>query len=329
MGGSGASSSPDASAGSIADGGTVRGARRSRGVLGALALLVGVPVLTVGAGWVGRADRPAGSTVVATVDVLPPEGTSTGGNAVSAALALEAALDEEPARRVAAGVSGARTDDLDRAVSVRHPDNSAVVTVTYAGPLDGPTAVAAVRAVVRAGIRQVYGPALTAAQVRVSAADAAAAAASRALTAARAGSGAGGSAERLRAVLDEQQRLTTQIALTPPRSPAVTVLRARNAQIASEAARLTPLAAAEAQLVADRRELVDARDTAASTAASVAGRLRAATADTAIGLDGPVSGGRPTLWRSLVVAGAGGLALAVLLLVGWDLVRSRPRPGRP
>jgi len=319
---------------------------RARRVLGPVAVLVGIPVLAAGATGATQADGPAGSTVIATVEVLPAEGSSTGGNAVSAALALEAALDEEPARRAAAravtgagapaagtdspaaGTEGGLTDDLDRAISVRHPDNSALVTVTYAGSLGGPTAVTVVRAVIRAGIRQVYAPALTAAQVRASAADAAATAASRALTESRAGAGAVAPAERLRAVLDEQQRLTTQIALTPPRSPALTVLRARVTRADADAARLAPLVAADDQLVSDRRDLVEARTTAAASAASVAGRLSAATADTAIGLDGPVSGGRPTLRRSLVVAAAGGLAVAVLGLVGWDLVRARRRVDR-
>ncbi len=333
-GGPGGPSSDPVHDGPTVERGPVRGVGRARRVLGPVAVLVGIPVLAAGATGATQADGPAGSTVIATVEVLPAEGSSTGGNAVSAALALEAALDEEPARRAAArAVTGAGapaagtgrglTDDLDRAISVRHPDNSALVTVTYAGSLGGPTAVTVVRAVIRAGIRQVYAPALTAAQVRVSAA---ATAASRALTESRAGAVA--PAERLRAVLDEQQRLTTQIALTPPRSPALTVLRARVTRADADAARLAPLVAADDQLVSDRRDLVEARTTAAASAASVAGRLSAATADTAIGLDGPVSGGRPTLRRSLVVAAAGGLAVAVLALVGWDLVRARRRVDR-
>lgn len=314
-----------------------------RGRLVPIAVLVAVPLLTVGVTWAVRAGGPAGSTVVATMEVVPPEGTATGGNAVSAALALEAALDERPARVAAArtvaaagttagstpagttATSGELTDDLDRAVSVRHPDNSALVTVTYAGPAGGPTAVAVVRAVLGAGLRQVYAPALAAAQVRVGAADAAATAASRALTDARARAGGVPPAARLRALLDEQQRLTTQIAVTPPGSPALTVLRARVAQAGADAARLAPLVTSDEQLVSDRRDLVDARSTAVAAAASVVGRLDAATADSAITLDGPVTGGRPTLRRSLAVAAAAGLAVAVLALVAWDLVRTRRR----
>jgi len=311
----------------LALGRTRLAAASDRGRLAAVvAVLVLVPLLALGGTWaLQHGDRT--DAVTGTVDVVPPEGTTSGSTAVSGALALAAALDSDPVRRSAADTVGVGTDDLEARLTVDHQDGSPLVTLGYAACGSGPDARTVVRAVAAAGVRQVYAAPLRAARSRAVRTRAGATAATTALARFRTRNRVVAPDEEYRALLAERAELATAAAVGQDEGrSAGGAVAARLRLVRAEADRLAPLVVPYTVLVAaaQARE-VDADDAAAATA-TMTGRLAAGTDAAAVGFATAGGSGAPGPRRSLLIAGVTGEAVAVLVLLGWWLVR-RPAPG--
>ncbi len=298
-----------------------------RSLLPAAALVVALPSVAVATTWVVQRGGPPDS-VSATVDVVPPEGTTSGSTAVSGALALADALDSDSVLRTAADGIGLDGGELADRLTVDHADGSPLVTVGYSATPPGPDARAVVSAVVESGVRQVYAAPMRAAQTRADASRSRASAATAALARFRTSNRVVAPDELYRALLAERAALATAAAVGQDEGRRPGVVQARLRAVSAEADRLAPLVVPYRVLVSSDQELADEAAQAASASATLAGRLTAGTDPAAVTFATPADrAGVPGRGHSLLIAGVAGVAGAALVLLGLRLVRTVPGRG--